>query len=133
MSSEAQAVVREFLDLVAAGDLDDAAKHLDPEVVGRGTKGGLDERGISHGAGPFVDYLREVLDNWERFDVKVERLIELDETVVAFVRETGRATHGGLEVHNETAILFKLHQLKIVESRGYLDREEALRAAGWTG
>jgi ketosteroid isomerase-like protein len=33
-------------------------------------------------------------------------------------------------VQNDTAVIIKLRQQRIVEMTGYLDRDEALRAAG---
>jgi hypothetical protein len=36
-------------------------------------------------------------------------------------------------MQSDTAMLFKVRQQKIVEATGYLDREEALKAAGLPG
>jgi ketosteroid isomerase-like protein len=76
--------------------------------------------------------MREIEDLWRRWDIETERLIDLGDTVVAFVREAAQARHADLEVQNETAMVFRVARQKIVEARGYLDRDEALRAAGGT-
>jgi ketosteroid isomerase-like protein len=83
------------------------------------------------GRGPeaVVAYLREVQDPWERLDVALGRLIDVGDRVVAFMLETGHARHADLEVHRQTAMVFKVAGQKIIELRGYLDRAEALRAA----
>lgn len=55
------------------------------------------------------------------------------DAIVVFWREIGRASHGHLEVETETAVMFKVRNRRIAEARGYLDRDEALRAAGLAG
>jgi ketosteroid isomerase-like protein len=130
MTSEALAVVRTFFELTAADDEAGILEHLDPDVVWFGTRGGLDGHRVVRGPDAFLDYLREVEEPWERFEVEIERLIEVGDTVVAFMRETAQASRGNLDVQNETAAILKVRERKIVEVRGYLDRDEALRAAG---
>jgi ketosteroid isomerase-like protein len=129
MTSEALAVVRTFLDLATAGDDARISESLDPNVVWFGTRGGLDEAQVLRGPDAVLGYLREIGEPWERFDIEVERLFEDGDTVVAFLRESAKTRHG-LEVQNDTATIFTVRQQKIVEMRGYLDRDEALRAAG---
>jgi ketosteroid isomerase-like protein len=132
MTSEAQTVVRAFLDLVAAGDFARMSESLDPEAVWFGTRGGLDEDQVIRGPDAWIEYMREIEEPWTRFDVEVERLTEVGDMVVVFLRESARARHGDLEVQNDTAMIIKVRQQKIVEATGYLDRDEALRAAGLT-
>ena len=97
---------------------------------GTGTRGGLDQDQALRGPDAWVEYLEEVQAPWERFEVEIEELMETGEMVVAFLRESAKARHGDLEVENETAVIIKVKQHKIVEARGYLDRDEALRVAG---
>jgi ketosteroid isomerase-like protein len=49
--------------------------------------------------------------------------------VVAFLRESVRS-RGGLDLQKETAVIIKIREGRITEARGYLDRDEALKAAG---
>jgi ketosteroid isomerase-like protein len=128
MRSEALAVVQAFFDLTAARDFARVSDTLDPDVVCFGTRGGLDELQVLRGPDAVLRYLREVGEVWERFEVEPERLIEAGDTIVALLREIAHARHGDLEVHNDTAMVFKMRQQKIVELTGYLDRAEALRA-----
>ena len=62
-----------------------------------------------------------------------ERLIEAGDAVVAFLHETAQPRHGDVEMQSDTAMTFKVREQKIVEATGYLDRDEALKAAGLTG
>jgi ketosteroid isomerase-like protein len=129
MTSEALALVRAFLELSAAGDFDGMWDSLDPDVVWFGTRGGLDQEQVLRGPDAVLEYLREVQEPWERFDIEVEQVIEVGDAFVVFMHESGKSRHGGPEVQDDTAVIFKVRQQKIVEMTGYLDREEALRAA----
>jgi ketosteroid isomerase-like protein len=130
MTPETVAVVRAVFDLLAAGDFAGVADSLDPDVVWFGTRGGLDEGQVIRGQDAWLEYMQEIQDPWKRFDVEVERIIDGGDTVVVFMRETAQSRHGGLEVQNDTAMIMKVRQQRIVEMTGYLDRDEALRAAG---
>ena len=132
MTSEALTVVRGFFDLAAARDFAGVTDCLDPNVVWFGTRGGLDEQQIVRGPDAWMEYWQEIETPWQRFEFAVEQLIDVADTIVAFLRETARARHADLEVQNETAMTFKVARQKIIEATGYLDREEALSAARQT-
>ena len=122
--------VQRFLDVLLAQDTTALADMLDPEVVWFGTRGGLDESQVLRGPAAVLAYMVEIQEPWEEFDVEIERIIESGDAVVVFMRESGRARHGGPEVQNDTAMIFKVRDERVVEITGYLDRDEALRAAG---
>jgi ketosteroid isomerase-like protein len=128
MTSEALRVVRAFYD--SGEDEARMSDNLDPEVVWYGTRGGLDEARVMRGPEAVLAYLREIQGAWERFDVEVEQMLEIDDGVLVFVQETARTRQGGLELQDHTAMILKVRNGKIVEMTGYLDRHEALRAAG---
>jgi ketosteroid isomerase-like protein len=133
VTSEGIAVVRALFDQTASGDFARLPDILDPDVVFLGTRGGLDEKRVLSGPDAVLEYLRdEITDPWERYDVEAERLIEVGDSVVAFLHETAQPRHGDLEMQSDTAMIFKVRQEKIVEATGYLDRDEALQAARLT-
>lgn len=76
--------------------------------------------------------MREIADTWGQLDVEIEQLVEIDGTVVAFLREIGQSRSAGLEVRRATAINFEVAHDRVVQITGYLDREEALRDASRT-
>ena len=116
-----------------ADDYDGVSEMLDPEVVWFGTRGGLDENQVLHGPAAVIRYMREIQEPWLRFHMEVERIIDAgDNAVVAFMRELGESRHGGPQIEDHTAMIFKVRQQRIAEMTGYLDRDEALRAAGAT-
>lgn len=125
----AEAVIRKFFELVREDDTDGILELLAPDVVWLGTRGGLDENRVTRGADAFLEYRQEIEQTWEQFEVEVERVIESDATVVVYLREMARG-RGALNVHSETAVVFKVRAGRIIEGRGYLDRNEALSAAG---
>jgi ketosteroid isomerase-like protein len=128
MTSEAVAVVRAFFD---AGD-DEArmSDSLDPEVVWYGTRGGLDEARVMQGPEAVLAYLQEIREAWEQYDVQVEQMVEIDDGVLVFMQETAQTRQGALELQDHTAMIFKVRNGKIAEMAGYLEPDEALRAAG---
>ena len=83
-----------------------------------------------HGQNACLAYLQEVEDPWQRWDFETERLIVAGDAVVVFLHETGQARHAELEVMSETAMVMKVAGGQVTEMRGYLDRQEALSAAG---
>jgi ketosteroid isomerase-like protein len=130
MSASAQAIVHRFFALAAARDFEAIPQLLDLEVVWHGTQGGLDEHRVGSGPDEFVAYMREIEEPWKRFDVAVEQVIEADDAVVALLHETAVPRGGDLEVKNDTAMVFRVCEGKIVEARGYVRRDEALAAVG---
>jgi ketosteroid isomerase-like protein len=130
MASEALAVVQRWLE---AEDTERMLDCLDPDVVWFGTRGGLDQDQVLRGPEAVLEYVREIREPWERFDFEVERFMTAGDTVVVFMRETGRPHQSSVDIQNDTAMVFTVRDEKIVEMTGYLDRDEAVRAAGLEG
>jgi ketosteroid isomerase-like protein len=123
-----EAVIRKLFERIAEDNTNEIRSLLDPDVVWFGTRGGLDENRVLRGADAFLAYREKIEKTWEKLSVEVERIVATDDTVVALLLEAARG-RGALEVHNETAAIFKVRAGRIVEGRGYFDREEAFRVA----
>jgi ketosteroid isomerase-like protein len=123
-------VVRELALALNAADQERQAALLDPDVVQYGTRGGIDEGRVIRGREAVLAYWEEIGDTWESLSFELERLIEGDDVAVAFWRETARTRHSDLEMPYDTASVLRVRDGKLVEMTGYLDRSEALRAAG---
>jgi ketosteroid isomerase-like protein len=132
MSSGFADVVRELSAALSANDPARWVGFLDPEVVQYGTRGGMDQDRVFRGREAVLGYWNEVAEAWESLTYESERLIEAGDVVVAFWHERGRSRRGDLEVELDTATVFRFEGGKIIELRGYLDRDEALRDAGLT-
>ena len=133
MSSAGEAVIRAFFEAAEERDYDRISQLFDPESVWLGTSGGLDAHRVIRGPDAVVSYFKEVDELWLRMELKLERLIEGDGLIVAFMREIGQSGRGEMEMENETAAVFRIREGRILEVRGYLDRDEALREAGIPG
>ncbi len=130
---EPLAVTARFFELVVSSRDSAAISELvDPEAVWYGTRGGLDQDRVVRGPAQWLEYIGEIQGTWEGLEIEVERAIEVGDRVVALTRETARTRDGALEVRSETAVVLRIREGRIVEARGYLDRDEALRAAGAT-
>lgn len=130
MTPQALRVVRTFLDAAAAENLTGISDCVDPDVVWRGTRGGLDEGLVLRGPHALIEYLREIREPWQRYEVETRRLLDAGDMVVALLSESAHARSDDLEVETRTAMVFKVREQKIVEATGYLDPGEALRAVG---
>ena len=133
MTPGAAEVVRELAAAINADDVQSLARLLDPEVVQYGTRGGVDQDRIVRGREAVLAYWDEVGEVWESQTFEPEQVIEGGDVVVALWRETARIRDSDLEVESSTASLVKVRDGKVVELRGYMDPDEALRDAGLAG
>jgi ketosteroid isomerase-like protein len=53
--------------------------------------------------------------------------------VVVLWHEIARSRHSEQEMETNTAVIYTVRDAKVVEARGYMDRAEALEAAGLEG
>jgi ketosteroid isomerase-like protein len=122
-------VVHELAAAINADDIPGLARLLDPEVVQYGTRGGVDQGRIIRGREAVLAYWDEISAAWESQTFEPEQVIEGDGVVVALWHETAQIRGSDVEVESSTASLIKVRDGKVVEMRGYMDHDEALRAA----
>ena len=67
---------------------------------------------------------------WERQTFEPEELIEVNSIMVALWQETVRVRDSQSDVASSTAGLIKVRDGKVIEMRGYMDPDKALRAPG---
>lgn len=80
-----------------------------------------------------VDQVRDViLDRMDTldFDQQTEDLIAVDDKVVALVRWSGRGRASGAQAEISMAIVYTVREQAITRLEFFLDRAEALKAAG---
>jgi ketosteroid isomerase-like protein len=126
-------VVRAVCESLIVDDRGRFGELLDPEVVQYGTLGGIDQDRVVRGRQAVIDYWDEIVGTWEGITIDVERLIDAGDTVVALWRETARTRHSELEIQSDIAMVFKVREGRIIEARGYMNRDQALEAAGVAG
>jgi ketosteroid isomerase-like protein len=79
--------------------------------------------------GPGLDWL----EPWETYRVEVEDVIDAGDDVVVLVRDYGRRVGMTHEVSVRSAAIWTVRDRKVARVAFYLDRTEALTAAGLTG
>lgn len=75
---------------------------------------------------------REWLTPWESYRLDVEEFIDAGDAVVVFVRVEARTLRDGVLVHHTPAAIYRIREGMVAGITFYLDRAEALAAAGLT-
>jgi ketosteroid isomerase-like protein len=124
-------VVRGMIEAFLGDDPGAALLALDPEIVWHGTVGGLDEANTATGHEQVIESFVENFTNWENLVLEVEGFIDAgDGLVVVLYHEIARSRHSDAEVETRTAVLYRVRDGKVIEARGYMDRDQALEVAG---
>lgn len=131
MSEENVELVRDFLEAALRQDWKRAAQLLDPNVEGHGTVGGLQEGQVYRGLPEMIrEYETVDLEAWEERRLDPEEFLHVDDLVVLLLHEYRRGRNSGVELENDTAVVFTLRDERIVRIQGYMDQDAALKAAG---
>jgi ketosteroid isomerase-like protein len=126
----ARAVCRGFAAL-QRGDFEAALGNFyDPDVEWHGAAGGLDEGRVLRGRAEVVEAFRDYYDTWERLELRPEEIIDTGDELIVFVHEVARGRKSGIVMETDTAAISTLHEGRVIQVRNYLDRSEALEAAG---
>lgn len=88
--------------------------------------------GDLHDRDALIAQWRDWLGAWDDYRFVAEEILAgSGETVLVFGRESGRGKDSGIEVRSRrVAAVYELRAGKIVRFTAYLDRAEALQAAG---
>jgi ketosteroid isomerase-like protein len=134
MSEQNIEIVREALAAFEAGDMERAAKVVDPAVEFHGTVGGLQEGQVAHGQTEIEEkFEAQDLEAWEERRLEPEEFIDAGDNVVVLVNEYRRGKGSGIELESKTAIVATVRDGLVVRTQGYMDRDAALEAAGLRG
>jgi len=113
------------------GDFEGAlGSFYDPDVEWHGAAGGLDEGRIVRDRAEVVEAFRDYYDTWERLELKPVEMIDTGDELIVFVHEVARGRRSGVVTKTDTAAINTLREGRVVQVRNYLDRSEALEAAG---
>lgn len=77
-----------------------------------------------------AQYFASLGNAWERFQIVTEEFRELPDVVVMLGRLEGLGKGSGVPVDSPLGMVFDFRDGSISRIRGYLDRDEALRAVG---
>jgi ketosteroid isomerase-like protein len=131
MSRENLEIVRTAIDGMIHGDAEAALDALDPEIEWHATVGGVDEGRVYHGREEVAQAFADYFETWERIEFRADRYIDADDDqVVVFFHEVAKGRASGAVVETDTGTVNTVRDGKIVMVRSYMDRDDALRAAG---
>jgi ketosteroid isomerase-like protein len=125
MSEENVVIVQQVLKACARGDLDAALAHADPKIVWNPTQEGQAEG---------ITAVRATMERWEEsFEdlvVIYEETIDAGDRVVVKTHVSGRGRGSGVEVNTRSYMVWTLRGNKVLRMDEFIERADALEAAG---
>ena len=131
MSEENVELVRDFVDAGQRQDWKKVGELIAPDVEMHGTVGGLGEGQVYSGLSEMKDEFETVdQEAWEERRLDPQGFRHVDDLVVVLLHEYRRGRGSGVELENDTAVVFEIRDGRIVRIQGYMDQDAALEAAG---
>jgi ketosteroid isomerase-like protein len=116
-----------FSDLARGGDVASyVAERWDPD----GEYSPVEEMGTIRGHRALVRWAERWLEAWDEFVDEIDEIIDVGALVVARIRVNGRGRESGMEIGQRLFHVIELRDGKILRLWEYLDRRQALEAAG---
>jgi ketosteroid isomerase-like protein len=122
-------VFSEGFEAETAGDPDSELIHRDLEVQFF-ARGETLEGTPYHGLAGFAKGWRDWLEAWTSYRVEVEDFVDAGDKVVVLVRVAARTARGDVLMHHTPGAVWTIRDGKVASIHFYLDRSEALEAAG---
>jgi ketosteroid isomerase-like protein len=134
MSRENVEIVRHGWDAFERGDGEAALAPFAFDVefdVSRDIWGDVVGGGLYRGVEGIADWLRDLYEAWETFEMKAEEVIDAGgDQVITVLSARGRGRASGLEVEHHPAGVATLRDGKVARLVWYPNRAEALEAVG---
>ena len=118
-------MVRRAVEAYRRGDVDAALADVHPEVAWNPF-----EEAPMHGVEAVRAYLTRWESDWEELETTPEEFIDAGDQVVAVVHFRGRGRGSGIEVDARSYSVHTVRDGKTVAMEEFLERDEALEAAG---
>jgi uncharacterized protein len=125
MSEENVEIVRQGFEAYGRGDLPAATAHHDDAIVFKPA-----EEPPIEGREAVLSYIQRWEEPWEDYEAKVEDLIDAGDSVLVTFHVKAKGKGSGIEIDARSYQVHSLKRGKLVRMDEYLDRDEALRAAG---
>jgi ketosteroid isomerase-like protein len=131
MSQENVEVCRRVFEALGTHrDTDAALPYLDPEIELRSAIVGGAEGNTYRGHDGIRRWMDESDATWAELRLETEELRDLGDDVLLIGQMHARGRGSGIEIDSPIAWLCSVRSRRIVRSRGFLDPEKALEAAG---
>ena len=129
MSIENVEIVRRTVDAYPSGDVEAVLADYDPEVV-FDVSSARPEGGVFWGREGVEEGIQAWVGRWAEYRFEVEDIIDAGDRVLMIIREFGRGEGSGVEVNQHTFWVQTMRNGKIVRAKLFVDRDQALEAAG---
>ena len=130
MSEENVKIVRGFIEAFNNGDYMACLERLDAGIEWHPPPD-IPNAAVAYGREGLIANFQDWLGAWEDYEAITEEIREGEgTTVVVTTLESGRGRDSGIEVSRRITQVYELQGSKIVRFKAYLDRSEALAAAG---
>ena len=131
MSRENMEIVRRATEAMLSGDAATALDALDPDVEWHATVGGLEEGRVARGHEEVAQAFADYFAIWERIELRADDYIDAGgDQVVVFFHEVAKGRQSGAVVETDTGTVNTVRNGKIARVRSYMQRSDALEAAG---
>lgn len=131
MSQENLEIVRRIVEDAVQGRWEESARQLGPDAEWHGTVGGLTEGSVWRGPEQIRElFEQEDAEAWEERRLEAEEFIDAGDCVVVLLHEFRRGKGSGVEMETDTAVVYGMRDGRVVRIQGYMDRADALEAAG---
>jgi ketosteroid isomerase-like protein len=128
MSQSNVEIVREMLDAFVRGDYEGALEAFDPGVEGDFTH--MPDGQMTHGREELRREIARWQGAWEELTTEIEGIEAKGENVLLLVYQSGVGKGSGAPMEMHYAQVFSIRDERIVWMKTFLDRAEALEAAG---
>jgi ketosteroid isomerase-like protein len=124
-------LVKSAFDAWNRGDVDGFVDHAAEDLAWHEVSGRPEAHGTEHlGRESIRRSLKSLFDAWESYRLEAERIEEVDDRILAVVREVARGRTSGVKVEGRWGYLITVEDGQIVRVEAHRDADQALRAAG---
>ena len=129
MSLENVEIVKRAIDAFSRGDADAFADLTTPDLEWTTGLGAI-EGEIFRGREGVETYFGRLGEAWDEFRLLPDEFRDFGDVVLVLGRLEGRGRRGGVPIDSTVGTVWELRGGEIWRLRAYLDRAEALKAAG---
>jgi ketosteroid isomerase-like protein len=131
MSQKNVEIMRAAVAAMIRGDALAALDALAPNVEWHATVGGIDEGRVYRGRDEVAQAFADYFETWERIELRADEFIDAGgDQVVVFWHEVAKGRKSGAVVETGTGTVNTIRDGQIVRVRSYMERSQALKAAG---
>jgi ketosteroid isomerase-like protein len=124
------AIVRAVFEAFGQGDVEAVLELADREITFEPVSTPVREREPYHGHDGMREYMRDLDETWEEFEVTISDVREGPDQVVALGRIKAIATGGAYMTDSPAGVVLRLREGKILWGKVFTNVSDALAAGG---